>query len=333
VHPSRHRRGDRRCRNRRSRTAPVRWFAPFVRFALVLAAVAWTGTACAGGETDPPRDAGQHSAIRVASFDFPSSRVLAELYAAALRRDGYPVELVLGLGTREVVGPALVQGHVDVVPEYAGALLGYMSGTAVPREPAAVLGALRGRLEPRRLAVLAPAPAQEQNGFAVTAARARADRLRTLSDLTPHARSLVLGAPPECPQRPFCLPGLERTYGLHFAAFQPMASRAVTAEALRAGEIHVGLLETTAPWLADGRLVLLADDRGLQPPENVVPVVRQQVLDHHGQALARTLDAVSAQLTTPGLAAANRRAEIDGVRPADVAAEWLRAHPSPSRRR
>ena len=60
----------------------------------------------AGAEPEP-RDP---SRVRIASFDFPESRVVAELYAVALRDAGIPVEVLSGLGTREVVAPALEQG-------------------------------------------------------------------------------------------------------------------------------------------------------------------------------------------------------------------------------
>ena len=99
------------------------------------------------------------------------------------------------------------------------------------------------------------------------------------------------------------------------------------AEALDSGEIDVGMLETTDPHLADGKLVALADDRRLQPPENVVPVVRRTLLDVYGPAFTRVLDSVSAQLTTTSLAELNRRAVIDGVPVPQVAEDWLKASP------
>jgi osmoprotectant transport system substrate-binding protein len=111
-------------------------------------------------------------------------------------------------------------------------------------------------------------------------------------------------------------------YGLHFAAVRSMTSRAATVEALIAGEIDVGLLETTDGRLASAPLSLLADDRGLQPPENVVPLVRGAVLDTRGEALRSALDGVSARLTTADLIELNRAVEMDGLSPARAAARW-----------
>jgi osmoprotectant transport system substrate-binding protein len=107
-----------------------------------------------------------------------------------------------------------------------------------------------------------------------------------------------------------------------------MASRAATAVALASGEIDVGLLETTDARLDTGDFVLLADDRDLQPPENIVPVIRQRTVDAHGDGVVRTINAVTRRLTTAGLVRLNRRAEIDRVPPDQVAAEWLGTTPA-----
>jgi osmoprotectant transport system substrate-binding protein len=85
----------------------------------------------------------------------------------------------------------------------------------------------------------------------------------------------------------------------------------------------VALLFTTDGHLATGEFVLLADDRGLQPAENVVPVVRREAIERHGDRLVDRLDQVSAALTTDDLSEMNRRADIDEEEPAAVAAAWL----------
>lgn len=294
---------------------------------------------CTGGGS-LPADRGDpaRATVRVASFDFPESRVLAEIYATALQVRGYPVTRTLGLGSREVVEPALEQGLVDLVPEYAGSALRFLQSAAVSStSPAAAESpvttavadaatSLSAALGERGLVALAFAAAEDQNGVAVTAATATARGLHQVSDLVPIASSLAFGGPPECPERPFCLAGLRDRYDLRFRVFLPMPSRQITAEALLGAEIDVGMLETTDPHLGDGRIVHLADDRGLQPAENVVPVVRRQVAERYGSGLADVLNAVSAKLTTAGVVELNRRVVLAGA-PADrVAADWLRSN-------
>ncbi len=268
-------------------------------------------------------------AVTVGSFNFSESVLLAEIYAQALEAAGVPVKREFEVGTREDVEPALEQGLLDVVPEYLGTALAFLdpgSAGALP-DASAARSRLSEVLAPRGVRVLAHAPAENQNGVVVTPKTAQQYGLRAVSDLGPVAGNLTFGGPPECPRRPFCLLGLQNTYGLRFRDFLPLdTGGSLTRNALQEGQVDVGLLFTTDGHLASGEFVLLADDRRLQPSENVVPVVRAEVIDRHGDLLVRRLEAVSAALTTPELAGLNRRVDIDGQRPADVAADWLRSH-------
>lgn len=287
--------------------------------ALLLLVLAGCSTPHSGPSQPPPG-----STIRIASYDFVESQVLAEVYAEAIRRAGLPVEVHHGVGTREVVEPALEQGVVDVVVDYLGTALAFVR----PEDPPGFRGTgelradLAQALAERGVSVLDLARAEDQNGFAVTTSFALGHHLRTLSDLVPLAAGLTLGGPPECPERPLCQVGLREVYGLNFARFRPMASRAATAEALKAGEIDVGMLETTDARLGTEGITQLADDRGLQPHENLVPLVRTAVLERSGARLRTALDQVSARITTDDLRRLNRSVEVDGLSPAAAAARW-----------
>ena len=276
----------------------------------------------------PPEDPARPT-IRLASFDFPESELLGQVYGQALSQHGFPVEQVVQLGSREVVAPALEQGKVDMVPEYLGSALNFLNdrdrvATADPRQTHA---RLEQAFAPRGVSVLAFAPALDRNGFVVSGDLARSHHLERISDLAPLARQLVIGGPPECPQRPLCLKGLQEVYRLSFARFESMPSRAVTAAALQTGEIDVGMIDTTDPSLLrpGADLVQLADDRRLQPADNVVPVLRREILEAYGPALVRLLNAVSAPLTTAELTKLNLQV-AEGQPAADAAAAWLRAH-------
>ena len=120
---------------------------------------------------------------------------------------------------------------------------------------------------------MTPAAAQDQNGIVVTDATARRLGLYKVSDLRRVAGRLTLGGSPECPDRPYCLPGLREVYGLDFARFLPFDTESQRVTALREGVVDVAVLDTTDGNLAAGDLALLSDDRHLQPAENVVPVI------------------------------------------------------------
>ena len=136
----------------------------------------------------------------------------------------------------------------------------------------------------------------------------------------PVASQLVLGGPPECPQRPFCLPGLKETYGIEFADFKPLdVGGPLTVKALKGGQIDVGLLFSTSSAIVANDFVLLEDDKGLQTAENIVPLVGEAVDD----SAAELLDQVSAALTTENITDLNGRVELDQEDPADVASDFL----------
>ena len=158
---------------------------------------------------------GGMSPLTVGSASFPESEVVAELYTQALRGAGIEAVHTPDLGFREVYLPALEDGDVDVVPEFVGSLLTHLGG-----EPSSdldqSLDALTAAAAERGIALLAPAPAQSQNGFYVRAADADTLGLATVSDLTTVDRPLIFGGPAECPERPLCLVGLREVYGLEF---------------------------------------------------------------------------------------------------------------------
>ena len=278
--------------------------------------------ACGGGDVrSAPQAPGT---VTVASFGFSESRTLAEIYSQALEAQGLTVRRAFDLASREVVEPALEQGKVDVVPEYLGTALRFLAAERSPGDPhAALTRAFAGR----GVTVLDPAPAENKNGVVMVEETATRLGVRTISDLVAVAGSLVFGGPPECPERPLCLPGLRSVYGLQFKEFRPLDTGGpATVAALEGGEVDVGLLFTTDGHLATGEFVLLADDRGLQPAENVVPVVRTAVVQRHGSVLVDSLNRVSRQLLTEDLTELNRRVDIDRVPPASAARDWLRQH-------
>jgi osmoprotectant transport system substrate-binding protein len=295
-------------------------------------AVALAACTSSGGRPSPAagKRAGPHGmVITVGSFDFPESALLAEIYGQALAADRFPVRILPDLGTREVVDPALVDGLVQLVPEYAGSALEFFSlgRLSATSNAGAASKALAEAVAGRGLVVARPAPAQDANAIVVTAATAARHGLRSIGDLARVAPSLVFGGPPECPGRPDCLPGLKRVYGLRFRAFIPLdAGGPLTRQALEAGYIGAALLFTTDPSIPARGLVVLADDRGLQPAENITPLVRRNVIARYGPRLLAVLNSVSALLDTSTLRALDAWVELAGQNPRQVAARWLRAH-------
>jgi osmoprotectant transport system substrate-binding protein len=276
----------------------------------------------------PGAPAGRGTVISVGSFNFPESVLLAEIYGQALAAARFPVRILPNLGPREVVDPALMDGLLQLVPEYAGSALEFFSLGTLSSTPdaGAANEALAKAVAGRGLMVARPAPAQDANAIVVNAATAARYRLRTIADLATVAPGLTFGGPPECPGRAYCLPGLKRVYGLRFKAFTPLdAGGPLTLQALEAGYIGVALLFTTDPDIPAHHLVVLADDRGLQPAENITPLVRTDAIARYGPRLLTTLNRVSARLDTGALRDLDARVELAGQAPRLVAGSWLRA--------
>jgi osmoprotectant transport system substrate-binding protein len=283
--------------------------------------------ACSGDAATPPGPVAADG-IRVASFDFAESALLAEMYAQVIESTEVPVVRLGAVGPREIVSPAMAVDRIDFVPEYLGTALQYAGSTRPEADTELARTVLNRRLEATGLTVLQATPAEDKNVFAVTASAAREHGLAAISDLSGVADTMVFGGPAECETRPLCLAGLESVYGLRFAEFSPQRSLAFTAEALMRGEIDVGLLFSTAAELEDPALVVLDDDLFMQPAENIVPLVRKDALERWGPRVTRAVNRLSTRLTTEELRGLNLR--VANGQPVEVVArEWL-AEPVPT---
>jgi osmoprotectant transport system substrate-binding protein len=169
-------------------------------------------------ENDLPGDLTAEGSINVGSSNFAESNIAAQLYGQALEAAGVDVSYTPDIGARDVYYPALESGEIDLVPEFTGTLLGFLDGEATPSpDVQEVLDQLRPLAEEDGVTILEPAEADSVNTFVVTQETADEYGLTTVSDLAGVPDPLVLGGPPECPERPYCLVGLQDTYGLTFA--------------------------------------------------------------------------------------------------------------------
>lgn len=296
----------------------VRW--------LLGALVAFALAAAACGGTPAPSSSGNKGNITVAGFNFPESSILAELYAQALEHDGYTVTRKLRLGTREVVAPAIKSGQIDLYPGYAATDLEYYNSGAgeATGDVTATTQKLNARLQPLGLEALTPSAAVDQNAFAVTKATADKYNLTKLSDLAAVGDQLVLGAGPECPTRPFCQPGLEKTYGIHFKAFKALDTDGpLTRAAFANNTIQVGLVFSSDSDLNKLGLVVLQDDKHLENADNVVPIIRTKVATDD---VKNVLNKISASLTTTELVTMNGQVELNHQDADAVARAFLQQH-------
>ncbi|MBW3604390.1 MAG: ABC transporter substrate-binding protein [Actinobacteria bacterium] len=264
----------------------------------------------------------ERGTVIVGSTSFPEQEIVGQMYALVLEQAGYTVERSFGLGAREVVYPKIEAGEIDVMADYLNTLLLHVTEGAAEGTPSTEETAAQLEKElPDELTLLDPSPAQDTSALVVT--RETADRLdlEAISDLRGKASDLVLGGPPECPQRPRCQPGYEDVYGLEFEDFAPLdVGGPLTTEALNSGEVDVGHVFTTQSAIATNDWVVLEDDRQLQVADNITPIVHRDVLNDE---IPQLLDEVSAALTTQKLIELNERVDAEGQSPAQVARSFL----------
>lgn len=281
--------------------------------------------ACRSGGTGAGPAGGSKGKLTVGvSGSFPENQIVAEMYAQVLQAAGYDVSRQTSLKNREISQPALESGQIDLKPEYLGTLLVYLDPKASPSaDPQAGIGPLKALLDARGLAALEVSPANDTNAFVVTRQTADKYKLAKTSDLAPVADKLTLAGPPECEQRPFCIPGLKATYGVTFGKFERVgACDAATASVLDAGKADVALLCSTQAIIADKGWVVLEDDKKLQKADNLIPVIRKEVLNDE---IAGLLNAVSSKLTTRNITELNARVELKQDDPRVVARDFLKS--------
>jgi osmoprotectant transport system substrate-binding protein len=307
----------------------MQWSKRWVASAALLVVSAFALGACSDsdeGEDATPEavETREGPAIKVSGFDFGESQILAEIYAQQLEANGFAIDRSrLQPGSpREILKPALESGEVDLVIEYVGTLLTFLGGEpnadgSANRTAAAQLFAETG------VTVLPEAEeAQDVNAFVITSELSEELGITKVSDLAAHAGDLAFGGPAECPEREFCLLGLRDVYEVEFGEFVPL-DFGPRVTALEEGGIDVALLFSTDAVIATNEWVVLEDDRGLQPAENIAPVIRTAVVDEYGDELVDAMNAVTEKLTSESLAEMNAAFQVDQRSAAEIAREWL----------
>ncbi|HEY7948682.1 MAG TPA: ABC transporter substrate-binding protein [Acidimicrobiales bacterium] len=292
------------------------------RILVAVAALAVGAAACSS--TTSPSANGSPTVV-IGSTNFSEQLIVANLYADVLQHAGVKTVLKANLGAREAVEPALAHGQLDLYPEYAGTLLLFLNSndTTQANDLSTAVPALKTELRKVGATVLQAAPAIDSNVFVVTRATASKYHLKNVSDLKPVGSQLVLGAPPECPQRPTCLLGLTTTYGIHFKSFTATDEAGpVTVSALKTGEVQVAELFSSDGNAVQNGFVELVDNKHLQPADHLIPVIRNSV---DTPTVSTALNNLSAKLTTVQLSNLNIKVNVDHDDPAAVATQWLRS--------
>ena len=307
---------------RTSRRRPLA--AALAAGALLFSACAGDDLAADGSGDDAASGGGQ---VTISGQNFPEATLVASMYDQLLTDAGYTTEVKL-VGTRAAyIGQ--FPGSIDIVPEYVGGIVNELNVQA-NGDDAKLFEAGDGEqlaqdgaqlLEDAGITLLDLSEATDTNAFFVTEEYAESEDVSTLSDM--EGKSVKLAAAPDCEGRLDCEGGLSDQYGIDVTEVLPLGYASdATYQAVLDGEVELGETSTTDGTLEQQGLVLLDDDKQIQPAQNLVPAVTSDYLQDHPD-VADILNPLMAALTTEKLTELNGRVAVDREKPEDVATDFL----------
>jgi len=299
----------------------------------VVAATAALLTACGSSDssssaTDNPSSAStDHGTVRISGQNFTEAAIVADMYAAVLEKAGYTPQVHL-VDTRDVY-MKIFPKELDVVPEYTGAIVEFLNGTyngsnAKPitvSDPQKTIDKAKPLLDKAGITLLNPSAATDTNAFFVSKDYSEQNNVTKLSDLK--GKSVTLAAAPDCKGRLDCEGGLSSAYGIKITKILPLGyASQQTYDSVLKGESQLGETSTTDGTLESQGLVLLPDDKQIQPAQNLVAMVSSEFLQAHPD-VADPLNNLMSKLTTDALIQLNAQVAVDRAKPEDVAQQWL----------
>jgi len=291
-------------------------------------------TACAGDEvaSSPEDDAtttgsAEKGTVSISGQSFPEAALVASMYEQLLSNAGYSTDVKL-VDARDAY-MATFPESIDVVPEYVGGIVNFLNAAenGADAEPLTagdgqeLADAGKKLLDAKGITLLDLSEATDTNAFFVTQEYSDANGVTQLSDL--EGESVKLAAAPDCEGRLDCEGGLTDEYGIDVTEVLPLGYASdQTYQAVLDGETELGETSTTDGTLESQGLVVLEDDKQIQPAQNLVPAVSDSFLADHPD-VADVLNPLMAAHTTEKLTELNGRVAVDREKPEDVARDFL----------
>lgn len=259
--------------------------------------------------------------IRVGSKDFTENLIVAEVYALALEDNGHEVERVHNIAS-SVIPQSIANDEIDIYPEYTGTALISILDLPMEKDPDLVAEIIKSEYEAAgQLTTLDYAPANDSQGIAIQTAVAEEMDIWTISDLQENASEIRFASQGEFDLRVDGLVGLAEVYGEFNFQDSTVYDNSLKYQILSNDEADATPAYTTEGQLVSDEFTVLEDDQNFWPPYNIIPIVRQDILEAHPE-ISDIINAVNETLTTEIVIALNARVDIDGEEFADVAADY-----------
>ena len=303
----------------------------FTRAAILVLLVSVAAFAYATG-TQEETDA--KGPITVASKIDTEGALLGNMIVHLLEEEGFEVVNNTEFGTTDVIRRAIINGEIDIYPEYTGNGGFFFSDTEgslwqdaqTAHETVAELD-----LEENDIVWLEPAPANNTWAIAVRSDLAESEGLETLEDFADYVNDggeIKLAGSEEFVSRDDALPSFEEAYGFDLSNDQLLVlsggntATTIQAAARRTDGVNVAMAYGTDGALAALGLVVMSDSLGVQPVYQPAPIVRQSVIESYPEIEA-ILEPVFATLDLETLQGLNAQIAVDGRPAGTVAREYL----------
>lgn len=260
--------------------------------------------------------------------------LLGNVIAQALESAGLPVERRLQLGGTQVVREALLANQIDIYPEYTGNAAFFFNEADQDIWNDADAGYARAAKldgEQNDVVWLTPAPANNTWAIAVTDPVAKENGLVTMSDFGAWVASggeVKLAASTEFVSSPAVLPAMQDTYEFALTPDQTLVlsggDTAATIQAAARGTsgVNAAMVYGTDGGVGATGLVVMEDDKGVQPVYAPTPIIRAAVLAEY-PAIADVLGPIFAGLDLVTLQELNGRIQVGGEPAEAVARDYL----------
>jgi osmoprotectant transport system substrate-binding protein len=265
----------------------------------------------------------------VGGKDFTEQLLMAEMTTQLLTSKGFRVERRSGYDTTRL-RQAQEAGVVDLYWEYTGTSLREFNKITEQLSPAETYRRVKQADAQKELIWLKPSRVNNSYALAMRRADATERGIATISDLAAKVVSgerVIFASNPEFYERSDGLRPLEQAYRFQFGRDRVVRlDTDLIYQVLRDLKlIDVGLVFATDGRIPAYNLLVLKDDKEFFPTYAMAPVVRREILEQHPEIEVH-LRRLSDILDNETMARLNRMIDVDRVRIAEVASEFLRSN-------
>jgi len=260
--------------------------------------------------------------------------LLGNIIKQVLEANGIAVTDKISLGATPIVRGAITAGEIDIYPEYtsnAGFFYNVADDPAWKDATAAYDKAKQLDYDNNKIVWLTPAPANNTWAVAIAKDVADANNIKTFSDFGKYVADggeIKLAASAEFVNSASALPAFQAAYGFELKPEQLIVlsggdtAATIAAAAQKTDGANAAMVYGTDGAIASANLVVLEDDKGVQPVYEPAPIIRETVLEANPQ-IEELLKPVFEKLDLATLQTLNGRIQVGGEAAADVATDWL----------